>query len=432
MGSAADFSVAERKKFQRNATFSAWFGCVSEQLLDSNSLIILYLITLGGDESFSMFSTSLSALCGIFLIIPCAGLASKIGLRPSYSISCYASCGAFLLMAAAPSLVPEAYAKYLVIASCLVFCLMRFPYSVAWYPMLDMILTPEERGGFFGKMRFSYILINAGFIYVIGKILGDQPSILMMQLIIAFAGVMCLGRKFCMDRMPDNPEVKQNKLEIRKGLGIAIRNTPLVGYSFYICLFSTVTASIMPLSVIYMKTRLNFSAETIMTITSLFMVGQLTGYALTGIAMRKMGNCLFQITMHTIFAIVAGCMMMIRPETVYAQYYMAILLWMLGIGGSFSLCLNSTEMLACAKPGNKIMATSFCQTFTNLGAAIARTGTTLVLASGALAADWKFFGIPMTCYNFLFMFFFFMVIFFYTLLIISPAVISKHDDYYEP
>ena len=148
--------------------------------------------------------------------------------------------------------------------------------------------------------------------------------------------------------------------------------------------------------------------------------------------MRKMGNCYFQITMHTIFAIAAGGMMMIRPETAYAQYYMAVLLWMLGIGGSFSLCLNSTEMMACAKPGNKIMATAFCQTFTNLGAAIARTGTTLVLASGALAVDWKFFGIPMTCYNFLFMFFFFMVIFFYTLLIISPAVISKHEDYYEP
>lgn len=432
MGNAADLPAAERKKCQRNAIFSAWFGCISEQLLDSNSLIILYLITLGGNESFSMFSTSLTALCGIFLIIPCAGLISRIGLRPSYSISCYVSCGSFLLMAAAPNLVPEAYAKYLVITGCMIYCLMRFPYSVAWYPMLDMILTPEERGGFFGRMRFSYILINAGFIYAIGKMLGNQPPVWMMQLIIAFAGFMCLGRKFCMDRMPDNPEVKQDKLDIRKGLNISLRNTPLVGYSFYSCLFSTVTASIMPLSVIYMKTSLNFSAETIMTNTSLFMVGQLTGYALTGVAMRKMGNCYFQITMHTIFAIAAGGMMMIRPETAYSQYYIAILLWMLGIGGSFALCLNSTEMLACAKPGNKIMATAFCQTLTNLGTAIARTGTTLVLASGALAADWKFFGIPMTCYNFLFMFFFFTVIFFYTLLIISPAVIPQHDDYYEP
>ena len=148
--------------------------------------------------------------------------------------------------------------------------------------------------------------------------------------------------------------------------------------------------------------------------------------------MKKLGARYFQITMHTIFAVAAGGIMLIRPETAHANIYMALLVWLLGIGGSFSLCLNSTEMLACAKPGNKIMASALCQTFTNLGAAIGRTGTTLILAAGVLIPDWKFFGIPMTCYNFLFIFYFFMVIFFYTLLIITPSVISKHDDYYEP
>ena len=63
MGAAEQFSPQQRKKFQRTAILSAWFGCISEQLLDSNSMIILYLITLGGNESFSMFSTALSAIC---------------------------------------------------------------------------------------------------------------------------------------------------------------------------------------------------------------------------------------------------------------------------------------------------------------------------------------------------------------------------------
>ena len=89
-------------------------------------------------------------------------------------------------------------------------------------------------------------------------------------------------------------------------------------------------------------------------------------------------------------------------------------------------------MLAVATPGNKIMATAFCQTFTNLGAAIGRLGTTLVLAAGVLMPDWKFFGIDMSCYNFMFMFYFFTAVFFYLLLLLCPAIISKHDDYYEP
>ena len=123
---------------------------------------------------------------------------------------------------------------------------------------------------------------------------------------------------------------------------------------------------------------------------------------------------------------------MITPAISHTSIIMAAILWLLGFAGSMFSCLNSTEMLAAAKPGNKVMATSLCQTFTNLGAAIGRLGTTLVLAAGVLVPDWKFFGINMSCYNFMFMFYFFMVVFFYLLLLLAPAIISKHDDYYEP
>ena len=117
MSAAEQYSPQQRKKFQRTAILSAWFGCVSEQLLDSNSMIILYLITLGGDESFSMFSTAISAICGIFMNIICAGIISKTGLRASYSTAVFGSAGAFLLMAAAPSIVPIEYAKYLLFST---------------------------------------------------------------------------------------------------------------------------------------------------------------------------------------------------------------------------------------------------------------------------------------------------------------------------
>ena len=432
MGAAEQFSPQQRKKFQRTAILSAWFGCISEQLLDSNSMIILYLITLGGNESFSMFSTALSAICGIIMIIPCAGLAGKIGLRCSYSLSVYGSVGAFLLMAAAPSIVPMECAKYLVIAGCMIYCLLRYPYSVAWYPMLDMILAPNERGSFFGTMRFSYILLNACILYLIGKVLGTTPAIWTMQIIIGTAGLFMLGRKVCMDRMPDNPEVRQNKLDTGKSLNISIRNAPLVGFSFYSCFFNIATASALPLVVIYMKARLNFSAEAVMTSTSLYMIGCVCGYAMAGRLMRRIGNRWFQILTHTIYVVVLGVLTMIHPATPNSHTIITTLLWIQGVAGAFFSCLNSTEMLAAAKPGNKVMGTAFCQTFTNMGAAIGRLGTTLVLAAGVLMPDWDFFGIKMSCYNFMFMFFFIMITFFYLLLLLSPAVIAKHDDYYEP
>lgn len=432
MSAAEQYSPQQRKKFQRTAILSTWFGCVTEQLLDSNSLIILYLITLGGNESFSMFSTAISAICGIFMNIISAGLISKIGLRASYSTSVYGSAGAFWLMAAAPSIVPVEYAKYLVIAGCIIYCLLRAPYSVAWYPMLDMILAPDERGGFFGIMRFSYILINACILYLIGKILGTAPAIHTMQIIIAVAGLFMLGRKICMDKMPDNPEVRLNKVDIKKSLNISVHNAPLVGFSFYSCFFNIATTSAMPLTVIYMKTRLNFSAETIMTATSLYMIGCVCGYAATGTLMKRVGHRWFQIITHSIYAVMLGLLVMVHPATPHSHIIITALLWFIGVGGAFFSCLNSTEMLAAAKPGNKVMGAAFCQTFTNMGAAIGRLGTTMVLAAGVLMPDWKFFGINMSCYNFIFMFCFVMMLFFYFLLLLSPAIIAKHDDYYEP
>lgn len=431
MSYADTLSDRERRKYRWTAITSAWFGCVAEQLLDSNSLIIIYLIALGGNESFSMFSTALSTICGMCLIIPCAGLASKIGLRASYGMSCIVSMLAFLTMAAAPWIAPAGYAKYLVILGCALYCMMRFPYSVSWYPMLDMFLKPEERGSFFGTMRFSYMLINAVIIYGIGKLLGSNPSILVMQIVIAVAGVLALGRKFCMDRMPDNPEVRQNKIDIRKALNISIRNTPLVGFSFYACFLNIAVASAMPLAVIYMKTTLNFSAETIMTLTSVFLVGLISGFALVGVSMRKLGARYFQVIMHTLYTAAIGWLCFILPDTAYAAVHMGGVMFVLGFAQSFCLCLNSTEMMASAKPGNKVMAMAFCQTFSNIGTTIGRTGATLVLAAGVLAPEWEFLGKTMSCYNFMFMFSFVLTVFFYIFMILSPSIISKHDDYYE-
>ncbi|MBR7108262.1 MAG: MFS transporter [Lentisphaeria bacterium] len=431
MGFADTLSDGQRRKYRWTAIMSAWFGCVSEQLLDSNSLIIIYLIALGGNESFSMFSTALSTIFGMCLVIPCAGLASKIGLRASYGMSCIVSMLAFLTMAAAPSIVPAAYAKYLVMIGCAIYCMMRFPYSVSWYPILDMFLKPEERGSFFGTMRFSYMLINAAIIYGIGKLLGKNPSIEIMQIVIAVAGVLVLGRKFCMDRLPDNPEVRKNKIDIGKALNISIRNAPLVGFSFYSCFFNIAVSSAMPLAVIYMKTTLNFSAETIMTLTSIYLVGLISGFALVGVSMRKLGARYFQIIMHTLHIIAIGWLCFILPQTPYAAVCMGVVMFILGFAQSFCLCLNSTEMMASAKPGNKIMAMAFCLTFSNIGTSIGRTGTTLVLAAGVLAPEWQFFGKSMSCYNFMFMFCFVLTVFFYIFLILSPSIISKHDDYYE-
>ena len=43
-----------RKRARLHAILSTFFGTVSEQAIDTNTLLILYLMLLGGGDSFSM------------------------------------------------------------------------------------------------------------------------------------------------------------------------------------------------------------------------------------------------------------------------------------------------------------------------------------------------------------------------------------------
>ena len=78
------------------------------------------------------------------------------------------------------------------------------------------------------------------------------------------------------------------------------------------------------------------------------------------------------------------------------------------------------------------MAMAFVATITNLGTAVGRLGTTLILWTGALAASWNFAGMTMTKFQFLFGFYTFAMIFFLILQPLAPAVIPRHHDNYHP
>ena len=429
MSYAETLTPLQRKKYEKHAIGSTLFGCISEQMIDSNALLVLYIVSLGGNDSSSMFSTSLSYI-GSLLLIPSAGLAVRFGLRVTYSFACIVGCLALLGMALAP--YAGDMAQKIVLIGCFVYSLTRPIYSSTWYPLLDNFLLPDTRGKFFGKMRFTYMVLNACLLYLLGKILGANPSLFLMQCIFAFGGITLLGRKFEMDRLPLNPDAVYEKIHTRQALGICIRNGPLVGFSLYSCLVNICYHAMLPLGIVYMKTYLKIDAESLMTYTTINLVGMICGYAMINRAIQKFTTKRCLIATHCIGIAVSLLFLFATPENPLTRYlfYPAVLLN--GIGCAFMLCINSIEMLALAKPGNKVMAMAFCATLTSLGSAVGRLGTTLILGSGALAASWKLGGATLSKFQFLFGFYSFTLIFFLILLPLAPAVVPKHRDYYHP
>ena len=101
---AARLDDGQRRRGRLYAYASTWFGCYAEVMVDSSAIVILYLTMLRSSATLTMLSTAFSSLAAILLTIPGAAIASRIGLRQAYSLSCYIGCAGMLLMAAAPVL----------------------------------------------------------------------------------------------------------------------------------------------------------------------------------------------------------------------------------------------------------------------------------------------------------------------------------------
>ena len=274
---AETLTEKERKRARIHAYFACYTGCISEVMLDSSAIIIVYLSLLGTSDMLVMLSTSFSGILGMLLLIPYAALISHIGLKKASTIACIIGCSGFLIMAMAPFF--GKFQHITAIIGCLVYCAQRSLYGAAWYPMLDTFLRPQDRGSFFGTMRYSYMIVSGTLFYFIGKLMGKDPSIVLLQTIIGIAGLLVLGRMYCMLQFPDNTLERTAKLNIRKSLGISLRNGPLVTYSVYVCLISIAYTSLVPLTLLYLKNYVNLPAGQVQIFSTIGIAGSITGFS---------------------------------------------------------------------------------------------------------------------------------------------------------
>lgn len=390
-----------RRTCRRFAVSSTLFGCISEVMLDSNTVIILYLLALGGSGTFSMFATSLSGIAMIMLSIPSAGIASRIGLRMTYTIACYTAMAAFLLMAAAPWF--GAAAPIVVIIGVFAFCLSRPPYVATWFPMCDSFLRPEERAPFFGSMRFAYMSLNACLIFLIGCFLGKESPVWVFQIVIAAAGLCCIGRKLCLDRLPKDPRLRGKNTEILPAFRISLGNFPLLGYCLYIIVLHASVMSVFALAIIFMKKELDFSPFTIMLITSIGQAGNIAGYALFGPFSARFSQAKLQVVTHLLFLFCIASLAFLFKGSALREVRMAALFFINGFAYSFLTCLTSMQMITLPRPGNKVMAMAFVSTAQNIGTAVSRLSVTLLLAFGVLADKWHCGSIAFSQYHSVFL-----------------------------
>ena len=427
---AETLSPQERKRGRILAYFACYFGCISEVMLDTSAIIIVYISMLGGSKDEVMFSTGFSAILTMFLLLPCAFIVSRIGMKKAVTIACIIGCAGYLLMAAAPFF--GAWQKAAVITGCLIYCSQRSLYGATWYPMLDAFLRPQDRGSFFGTMRYSYMIISGVLFYAVGKMMGENPPVVMMQCIVGATGILLLGRMYCMLRFPENPQEKKLNTDIVKAIGISIRNGALVSYSVYVCLLSLAYTSLVPVTLLYLKNHVGLDAGKLQIFSTIGIAGSITGFFCYGFLQKKFKVKRLELFVHIVFMAVALCFALLSSNVPGFIYIAGAIYFINSFAGSTFMCNNSTEILALARPGNKTMAMAFQQTYHNAGISISRVGTAMVLGTNILAPSWQLGGMTLCSYQTLFLFYGITAAVLLILIPTLPAIVPKRKNYYEP
>ncbi len=430
---AFELSAADMKAVERNSILAVSAGAMGDVTLTDSAVIILYAGMLGAGDMFSLVTTAMLPLFNGLFIIPMALLAARMGKRGLILKACALAFCSYLVVVAAPFF--GAAAVPVLILMLIAFAIFHTGFMAAWFPLIDTFLSKERRNAYLGKMRFSWQASVAVFIFIIGLCIGKNPPLWQLQLVLLIAALIYSGRIFFASRIPDltTKDEEEAPKQLREGLSLALRNKPLTGYSVYLFVLNLAAYGTLPLMTIYLKRHLNAPDNIIVFISSITLVGMLLGSLCAGKIINRFGIRKTFLAIHVTYALINGIIFFIGKDTMNPFLTYAVIAALLLIY-SFTFAnaniASTSEMMALANPGNKVMAMAFCGAFYYGGLGLSRLVTSLVLGSGLLAPEWHIGALNFCHYQTIFGVYSVVIVFAAMLLVVVPAIFPEGEYVY--
>ena len=422
-------SPAQRKKYQNFIIASECCGSIPGAMLTDSAVIIFFITQLGLGESFSVMTSSFRFLISGLLTIPCAYFAMHLGCRQAIRLSSLFGSIAFLLLALSP--FAGAYRGICAMGCCILYCLALTIYGPAIWPLIDSTLEKGERFSFIGRNRFSWMLCSSLFILLCGFLTDQDTPLWQLQLAIGLGGVIAFGRFFFIGMVPDVERAPSHELSFKVALRTSASNLPLCGFALYLFFLYLGAYALIPVGYIYLKRVLLFPANEVIIISGLAMGGTMTAYLFIGKITRKLppGRIIPFVHLGLLFA---ACALFFLPSFwKMTPYIVGAIIVGTSIMIAISSAVTAGEILALARPDNKLMAVAFGNTIYQIGMGLGRFMASLLLGCGALCATWTLRGMTLSNCQTLFLISTTVLLFALPLLLLVPSVIKKRDYYYE-
>lgn len=415
----------QRHAAETKAILSSCCGVLGEVTLTDSAIIILFTGMLGAGDMFAMITTSLLPLFNGICVIPMAWLATRQGNKRLIIRACTLSATMYFVAVASP-FFGHAAAPVLLTAIVL-FAFFQTGFIAGWFPLLDTFLTPERRTGFFGRMRFCHQLTAVAFLFLVGCVIGKAPPLWVLQVVLLIGAIIFVGRMCCIAGIPVFEIQARDDPGFRNGLTTAIRNKPLIGFSIYLFALNVAAYGTVPLTMIYLKTSLRAPDNAIVIISAAALFGMLLGYFGAGRLIQRLGTGGVLLGCHAVLVAVNVAMFLVGHGSVGTYVVIAGLLLVYNFAIAAASIVASAEMMALATPGNKAMAMACNGAFYYGGFGLSRLGSSLIMGSGMLAAEWSIGSMRVTHYQTLFLLYAVAIVFAAVFLLMVPAIVPASE-----
>ena len=423
----AEPTPANVEKAKRNCTLSCCCTAMGDVPFTDAAIIILYANALGAGDGFTMITTSLVACILGLLSIPAAWITMR--MKSYHKVILLATAFSLLMfggIVCAPFFGRGAVS--MLILFLILFSVFHTAYVSAWFPLLDTFLTHDTRSRYLGNMRFSWQLCSSVLLFLIGLFIGKSPSIGQLQWVMLFCMAIFSFKFWFIASVPNFQHREGKTMSFRLGLATALANKSLTGYSVYQFILNLAAYGTIPLVTIYLKKALHAPDNVIVFISSVTLAGMLIGSLCAGRMIQRFGIRNVFLFVHVMYAL-TNFSLFFLGKGVLPDNGLYIVITGLQFVYSFTFaCANissSSEMMALATPGNKVMAMAFCNSFYYAGQGLSRILTSAILGSGILAPFWVCGGRTFCHYQTIFLLYGVCILFAATLLVVVPAIFPK-------
>ncbi|MDD2707353.1 MAG: MFS transporter [Verrucomicrobiae bacterium] len=410
----------QEKRSQWHLIASACWGSLSGAMVHDSSIIILFATLLGAGEMISVCTTSLQDLSNCLLLMPLAYWVERVGKRRMIILSTWTGAVLLSLTAAAPWF--GSGAKIVLIGSLALYAISNCAYTASWFPLLDGIVHEDERGRFFGIMRFTWQVVAGLFIFISGCWVGKDAPIGALQIIIAVAGLALLGRGWHVNCVCEIPV--ERMLNFKEMVRDIVANRPLTGFSIYLFFLYAAASATGPVLFVFAKTQLALPDNLVVIMSACAMGGLIVGFLAGGFFVQRYGVKRVFFLAHLSFALINFLLLLVTSNSWVCVAFMIFLITAYGFAFACASIAVSSEMLGLAPANNKAMSIAFCLSLYCAGQGASRFLASLILGSGILSPTWGGMGLTLTKYHTLFLFFGSGVLTAAILLMLVPAFVK--------